>query len=631
MRLFRRWRPADLPDLTALPELAASASVRMSGSVRPSWDVDLLVWVGGDPARTSQALGATLEQLRGQLPEAFVTFLVDGPDWERELRAWTPRFPDRREIRLPRATDLPQLLYALGVKGSAHPWMAFLWPGCGVDGEGLRGLRQAARAGGDLVYGDLAGPAPDGLFHPVQHGWLQMADLVPMHNCLLARESRVRFDPSPLLRRSFWWDFTLRLSREERLVHAPAAAAPVAWDWSAFPFRSPDLAAPDLAARYLSWKDLSWKDLSWKDLAREGLGGEESFRRDLPGLKITLLSGLHDAHQNQLFFYNFFARAAGEGALTWRTVLYERCRPEDLDGCGLAIFSRPRFPEVPALLDRCRDAGIPSLVMIDDNWIAAGQEFARFERLFTPGRPAFEVFLDSLRRADAVLVFNPVLEAEVRPWARRVLRLPPNVDLSLFTAPPEEGGRDSGFLAGFAGSPRFEESGFRGLARFLARRVDARLLVMAHEVPEPLAGLPPERLTFVPWRHDYAAYARDLAALRPDVLIAPLDASRFSASKIPVKLLESAAVGAAGIYSAVPPYTEHVRDGETGLLVENREEAWMEALDRLYLDGELRRRIAGRAAAEVRERFATERVMPEFLAMLRTVAGRKEPGWEEQE
>ncbi len=350
----------------------------------------------------------------------------------------------------------------------------------------------------------------------------------------------------------------------------------------------------------------------------------QGFRRGLPGLQITLLSGPDDAHHNQLFFYNFFDRVAGQSVLTWRTILYERCRPEDLDRTDLAVFSRPRFPEVPALLDHCRDAGIPALVMIDDNWIAAGEEFARFERLFTPGQPAFEVFLDSLRRADAVLVFNPVLEAEVKPWAQRVLRLPPNVDLARFAAPVMK--REPGFLVGFAGSPRFEASGFRGLARFLAGRPEARLLVMAHELPGELRAVPPERLTFIPWRHDYDAYARDLAAWRPDVLIAPLDASRFSASKIPIKLLESAAAGAAGIYSRVPPYTDAVRQGETGLLVENREEAWVEALELLHGDPELRRRLAANALAEVRERFATERVLPAFLALLRTVAEGREPG-----
>lgn len=557
--------------------------------------MDFLVWIGGEPGRTAEPADRTLKRLQEQLPGAFVTFLVDGPERDREvLRAWSRLFPHHREIRLPRATGLPQVLYGLGIETSPHPWIAFPGPG-GVDGEGLRILREKAERGGDLIYGDLPQPVPAGLFHPVQHGWLQMADLIPMHNCLLSRGAGVRFDPSPLLGSSFWWDFTLRLSREGRLVHAPV---PPARD------EEPP-AAEDVAARYL---------------AREGVGTEEDFLRDLGGLKVTLLSGLHDAHQNQLFFYSFFGKVmGGQGTLTWRTMLYERCRPEDLAECDLAIFSRPRFPEVPALLDRCREAGVPVLVMIDDNWIAAGQEFSRFERLFTPGKPAFEVFLESLRRADAVLVFNPVLEAEVKPWARRVVRLPPNVDLSFFDAPAVPRGPE--LFVGFAGSPRFEESGFRGLARFLERRPDARLLVMAHEIPEPLQEIAPERLTFRPWRHDYAAYARDLAALRPDVLIAPLDASRFSASKIPIKLLESAAVGAAGIYSAVPPYTEHVRHGETGLLVANREEAWAEALERLADDPELRQRIARQAGEEVRARFATERVLPDFLETLRTVAG----------
>ncbi len=408
---------------------------------RPSWDVDLLVWVGGDPEAVGEALAGTLERLRAELPDAFVTVLVDGREWERWLRPWRRRFPNRREIVLPEPTDLPQILYALGLESSPHPWAAFLWPGCGVHGDSLRRLREGAE--GDLVYGDLPAP-PEGLFHPVQHGWLQMADLIPMSNCLLARGAGVRFDPSPLLQRDFWWDLTLRLSRRGRLVHAPAPPAPAAWSWRSFPFRA-GTGDADRAARWV---------------AREGAGTAEDFQRDLQGLKITLLSGLHDAHQSQLFFYNFFQRSIGTGALTWRTVLYERCGPEDLAGCDLAVFSRPRFPEAPGLLDACGQRGIPALVMIDDNWIAAGQEFPRFERLFTPGKPAFEVFLDSLRRADAVLVFNPVLEAEVRPWARRVVRLPPNVELSFFAAP--EAPREPGFVVGFAGSPRFEPSGFRG-------------------------------------------------------------------------------------------------------------------------------------------------------------------------
>jgi glycosyltransferase involved in cell wall biosynthesis len=475
-------------------------------------------------------------------------------------------------------SDAPQALLEKAVEESGQPWVAFLWPGCKVSGVGLRTLRAAAGEA-DLVYGDAEGTPPAGLSHPVQPGWLEMAELIPMSNCLVSRRT-ARFDPSPERRRRFWRDFTIRLSREGRLAYAPVAAPGAKWEWRDFPFARPD-AAPARAP-----------------------------------LEITLVSALYDAHQNELFFHNFFRRAGGEVA--WRTVLYERCRPEDLAGRDLVVLSRPRFPEVPSLLDACAANGVPTLVMIDDNWIAAGQEFPRFEKLFTPGRPAFETFLDALRRADATLVFTPVLEAEVQPYARRVFRIPASVDLSLFEAPPV---RREGLLMGFAGSPRWEASGFRGLARFLERRPDVKLLIMAHEVPEELRGIASERTTFLPWRHDYAAYARALAAQRPDVLIAPLDESRFSSSKIPIKFLESAAVGAAGIYSRVPPYIDFVRHGETGLLVDNTEEAWRAALERLAGDAELRRGIAARAQAEVRERYATEVVLPAFLEVLRSIAG----------
>lgn len=344
------------------------------------------------------------------------------------------------------------------------------------------------------------------------------------------------------------------------------------------------------------------------------------WRRSPPFSRVTVLSAPVDSHHNQIFLFNFFERLRDQGVLDWRTALYEDCRPEDLNGRSLVIFSRPRYPEVFELIDRCRARGIPTLVLIDDNWIAAGREFPQCEALFTPGKPPFEAFLYALRQADAVLVTSPPLEEDVRPLARRVLRLPPNVDLARFAAPKSR--PEGELLAGFAGSPRMDAAGFRGLARFLARRPEVGLLVMAHQVPRELEEVPAERLTFFPWRHDFDAYARTLAEQRPDVLIAPLDASRVAASKIPTKYLEAAAVGAAGIYSRVPPYTDFIQDGVTGLLVDNREEAWEEALDWLADDPVLRRRIAERSLAEVRERFATERVLPLFVDVLREVTQR---------
>ena len=142
-------------------------------------------------------------------------------------------------------------------------------------------------------------------------------------------------------------------------------------------------------------------------------------REDLSGLKITIFSADIDVHHTELFFYNYFRLLAGTGAVTWRTLPYEGATPGDVAASDLVVFVRPRFLEVPALLQACRAQGNPSLVTLDDNWIAAGKEYSRFAALFTPGKPSFEIFINFLQRADAVLVFSRVLEEEIQPWANK--------------------------------------------------------------------------------------------------------------------------------------------------------------------------------------------------------------------
>jgi len=333
--------------------------------------------------------------------------------------------------------------------------------------------------------------------------------------------------------------------------------------------------------------------------------------------RLTVVTAPLDVHHERLFVGGFLARLAGRGLLTWTSTSYEACDDATLAASSLLVLVRPRFPEVHRLLDGAAARELPVLAMIDDNWLAAGREYARFEPLFTAGKPAFEAFLEALRRADATVVFNPLLAEDVRPHARRVVELPPSVDLAAFATGGADAARGrGGFLVGYAGSARWEETGFHALARFLARHEEAELLVMGHEVPEPLRAVEPGRLTFLPWQRRYEDYARALAAAAPDVLIAPLDATRFTASKVPFKLFDSAAAGAAGIYSRVPPYTRFVRDGDTGLLIDNDPAAWEAALERLAGDPPLRRRLAEAARDEVRAKFGIETVLPKFLALL---------------
>lgn len=80
-----------------------------------------------------------------------------------------------------------------------------------------------------------------------------------------------------------------------------------------------------------------------------------------------------------------------------------------------------------------------------------------------------------------------------------------------------------------------------------------------------------------------------------DIAIAPLQDNAFNQCKSDIKFLDYCALGAAGIYSRVPPYSS-VQHLETGWLTGNEPAAWAEAMEQLLVDSELRARIARNAS-----------------------------------
>ncbi len=84
--------------------------------------------------------------------------------------------------------------------------------------------------------------------------------------------------------------------------------------------------------------------------------------------------------------------------------------------------------------------------------------------------------------------------------------------------------------------------------------------------------------------------------VRWDVAIAPLRNTRFNECKSDVKFLDYSAIGTPGVYSRVRAYASSVRHMETGWLAGNEVDAWVDALEELLADDELRARLAGKAA-----------------------------------
>jgi glycosyltransferase involved in cell wall biosynthesis len=107
-----------------------------------------------------------------------------------------------------------------------------------------------------------------------------------------------------------------------------------------------------------------------------------------------------------------------------------------------------------------------------------------------------------------------------------------------------------------------------------------------------------------PFASDFGTWRRHAFSLRLDVGLAPMPDTPFHRLKYWNKYLEYASLGVPAVYSNVPPNADVVRDGLTGLVVENRAEAWEAALRRLIGDAGLRAALASRARSDVEDRFS---------------------------
>ncbi len=121
-------------------------------------------------------------------------------------------------------------------------------------------------------------------------------------------------------------------------------------------------------------------------------------------------------------------------------------------------------------------------------------------------------------------------------------------------------------------------------------------------------------LPLVPWQ-DLPDLIGDL-----DINLAPLDMLQpFNHAKSEIKWMEAGAVGVPTIASATAGFCEAVRHGETGLLVEARQD-WERGLEELVRQPDLRERLGRAARADVERHYTAEARSRQTLAVFAEIA-----------
>jgi len=117
-----------------------------------------------------------------------------------------------------------------------------------------------------------------------------------------------------------------------------------------------------------------------------------------------------------------------------------------------------------------------------------------------------------------------------------------------------------------------------------------------------------------------------LASLDNAIGIIPLDDSVFSACKSAIKFIDYALTGIPAVCSAVPPYSDVVEHGVTGILVTNAVDAWYAAVKRLAHTTTARQKLAAAAQEYCRISCGLDRAADGWNEVFTTVkSGQGEP------
>jgi glycosyltransferase involved in cell wall biosynthesis len=153
---------------------------------------------------------------------------------------------------------------------------------------------------------------------------------------------------------------------------------------------------------------------------------------------------------------------------------------------------------------------------------------------------------------------------------------------------------------------------YLNLIRPVLKRLNEQFPIVLKVIARDRPDISECPIAFKPWRLEDEA--DDLASL--DVGIAPLTDDPWTRGKAPVKVLQYMATGLPAVCSDLGTNRDVIQSGENGFLAKNTNE-WVEILERLARDRDLRRRVGEKARATVARKYSLEVIAPRIVDAIR--------------
>lgn len=228
-----------------------------------------------------------------------------------------------------------------------------------------------------------------------------------------------------------------------------------------------------------------------------------------------------------------------------------------------------------------------------------------------------------LKEADLITVSTKVLKESLTKYTSRPIVVQPNVvDWNLFNALPRPQKKHFNFLISgtstHLGDWSLIEEPLAEILNTYQKRVNA---IFFGEIPKRFSNHPSAQL--VPFQTDYKSYAAILKGLDIQAALVPLENTRFNNCKSNIKWLEYSASGITGVFSNLTPYSSCIRNGETGLLVNDSENDWFQGMKQLVENPASATLMIENARCEVREHYSIESMSDKYLAVFNDLFGTK--------
>ena len=205
----------------------------------------------------------------------------------------------------------------------------------------------------------------------------------------------------------------------------------------------------------------------------------------------------------------------------------------------------------------------------------------------------YEAFTACVKEADLVTTTTEYLANKFREKTPNVALCPNSIDFDLWKPLPRPEKYNNQIRIGWFGGDshygdiKILKDVFKNL---VAKYPNVVITLQAPPVPfwnDVFEGIPPNRLDWKYWV-DLEYYTLLLANRHFDIGLCPLEDNDFNRCKSGIKHFEFGALKVPTVCTNIVPYNLVVKDKETGFLVENTTEAWMDTLSKLIENKELR-------------------------------------------